>query len=304
MHAGHVPTSAVFLIIGSVLCFTFLDTINKHLAPLYPVPLLIWARLMFQAVAMVLWLGPKMKLDLLRTPRFGMQATRGLLVLASGTLFVTALKYLPLAEATSIAYSSPAIVVVMAVVFLRENMTIPRIAFVLTGMTGMLLIVRPNADTFNAAAFLAVAGACLYATYQILTRKLADEDPRVTLFYPGAVGAIVMSAIVPFVDFQTEMPLADIGLICMAGVFGTLGHLLFILAFQRAPASALTPFTYMQLVWATLIGWFVFNDLPDRWSFAGMVVIAGSGLLIALYERRPRGPELRSAGRRLMKRFP
>ena len=303
MHAGHVPTNAVFLIVGSVLCFTLLDTINKHLAPLYPVPLLIWARLMFQAVAMVLWLGPKMKLGLLRTPRFGMQATRGLLVLASGTLFVTALKYLPLAEATSIAYSSPAIVVVMAVVFLREKMTIPRIAFVVTGMTGMLLIVRPNADTFNAAAFLAVAGACLYATYQILTRKLADEDPRVTLFYPGAVGAIVMSAILPFVDFKTEMPLADIGLICMGGVFGTLGHLLFILAFQRAPASALTPFTYMQLVWATLIGWFVFNDFPDRWTFAGMVVIAGSGLLIALYERRPlRAPELRA--RRFMKRFP
>ena len=82
------------------------------------------------------------------------------------------------------------------------------------------------------------------------------------------------------------MPAADIMLVCVAGLLGTLGHLLFILAFQRGPASALIPFTYMQLVWATLIGWFVFHDFPDRWALMGMAVIAGSGLWIALYERR------------------
>ncbi len=285
---AHVPTKAVLLIVGSVLCFTLLDTIVKHLAPRYPIPLLVWARLTFQAVAMVLWLGPTMKLDLLRTPRVGMQLARGILIVGSSFLFMSALKYLPLAEATAISYSSPVLVVLMAVLFLDEQMSGPRIAFVVAGISGMLMIVRPGADIFHGATLLALSAACLYATYQILTRKVAAEDSRVTLFYPGLVGAVVMTAILPFVDIKTEMPFTDIALVCAAGLLGTLGHFLFILAFQRGPASALIPFTYMQLVWATLIGWFVFQDFPDGWALMGMAVIAISGLLIALYERRTR----------------
>src|SRR5438045_8925973 len=110
-HAGHVSTKAVLLIVGSVLCFTLLDTIVKHLAPRYPIPLLVWARLTFQAVAMVLWLGPTMKLDLLRTPRVGMQVARGILIVASSFLSMSALKYLPLGEATAIRYSWPVLAV-------------------------------------------------------------------------------------------------------------------------------------------------------------------------------------------------
>jgi len=95
-----------------------------------------------------------------------------------------------------------------------------------------------------------------------------------------------MTAVLPFVEVGTGMPPTDVALICAAGLLGTLGHLLFILAFRRGPASALVPFTYMQLVWATLIGWLAFRDFPDDWTLTGMAVIASSGLLIALYERR------------------
>jgi len=293
-HAGHVSTKAVLLIVGSVLCFTLLDTIVKHLAPRYPIPLLVWARLAFQAVAMIIWLGPTMRLNLLRTPRVGLQATRGVLIVASSFLFMSALKYLPLAEATAIAYSSPVLVIMMAVLFLREQLTGPRIVFVGAGIAGMLMIVRPGADIFHGATLLALSAACVYATYQILTRKVAAEDARVTLFYPGVVGAAIMTVALPFVDFRTDMPFIDILLVCAAGLLGTLGHLLFILAFQRRPATALIPFTYMQLVWATLIGWLVFHDFPDRWALCGMAVIAGSGLWIALHERR-RSAILRTA---------
>ena len=288
MHAGHghVPTRAVLLILGSVLCFTLLDTIVKHLAPHYPIPLLVWARLTFQAVAMVVWLGPTMRLNLVRTPRLSLQVGRGLLIVASSFLFMSALKFLPLAEATSISYSSPVLVMMMAVLFLNEKLTTPRVVFVGAGIAGMLMIVRPGADIFHGGALLTLSAAFFYATYQILTRKVADEDSRVTLFYPGLVGAAIMTAALPFVDIKTHMPVGDILLVCAAGLLGTLGHLLFILAFQRGPASALVPFTYMQLVWATLIGWFVFHDFPDRWTLTGMAVIAGSGLWIALYERR------------------
>ena len=284
--AGHVSTRAVLLIVGSVLCFTLLDTIVKHLAPRYPIPLLVWARLTFQAVAMVAWLGPRMRLGLLRTPRAGLQIGRGVLIVASSFLFMTALKFLPLAEATAINYSSPILAMLMAAFFLDEELTGPRVAFVAFGMAGMLMIVRPGADIFHGAALLTLASASFFATYQILTRKVADEDSRVTLFYPGVVGAVIMTAVLPFVDVTTEIAVGDILLICAAGLLGTIGHLLFILAFQRGPASALIPFTYMQLVWATLIGWIVYKEFPDTYTLVGMAVIAVSGLLIMLHERR------------------
>jgi drug/metabolite transporter (DMT)-like permease len=82
------------------------------------------------------------------------------------------------------------------------------------------------------------------------------------------------------------MSWADAGLLLICGVLGSIGHFLFILAFQRAPASALTPFTYLQLVFATLIGWLVFDTFPDRLTLLGMAIIAASGLMLTWHERR------------------
>jgi drug/metabolite transporter (DMT)-like permease len=286
MHATHVPLSAALMIVGATLCFTSLDSVVKHLAPSYPIPLLVWARWSFQALATAAWLGPRMGLGLVRTTRPKLQIARGVVIVTSGLLFMSALKYLPLADTTALNYTSPVLVIVFARLYLRERMTPARIAFVVAGIVGMLLIVQPGSEIFRGASLLALMAACVYAAYQIMTRMVAADDARVTLFYPALICAIVMTPALPFLHIRPDMPLADAALVCAAGLLGTLGHFLFILAFQRAPASALTPFTYMQLVWAMIIGWLVFDDLPDGTSMAGMALIAGSGLLMAFVERR------------------
>ena len=158
-------------------------------------------------------------------------------------------------------------------------------AFV-AGIAGMLLIVQPGSDVFQGGSLYAIGAACCYAVYQILTRMLAGEDPRMLLFYPALLGTIVMSGLAPAFDWPAHMPWQHVTLIVMGGLVGTMGHFLFILAFRHAPASALTPFTYMQLVWATLLGWVVYAEFPDAYTLAGMAVIAVSGLLITLHERR------------------
>jgi drug/metabolite transporter (DMT)-like permease len=290
MHAGNVPTSAALLIVCATLCFSSLDSIVKHLAQTYPVVLLMWARWMFQALGTAVWLGPRMKLDLFRTKRLRLQIVRGVTIVLSGVLFMTALKTMPLADATALNYTSPVLVVLMARFYLRERLTPMRIAFIVAGIAGMLLIVQPGSDIFRGASLLVLVAACVYASYQILTRLVADEDPRVTLFYPALVSIVVMTPLLPFLHIRPDMPWRDALLVCAAGLLGTLGHFLFILAFQRAPASALTPFTYMQLVWAMVLGFILFDDLPDGWSMVGMLVIAGSGLAMALFERRRARP--------------
>src|SRR5207344_884416 len=136
------------------------------------------------------------------------------------------------------------------------------------------------------AALLALAAAGFYSTFQVLTRRLAHEDMRVMMFYPAAVCTAVMTLVLPWLDWKVEMPWPDAVALAIASLLGTFGHLLFLLASQRAPISALTPFTYLQLVFATLIGWVVFKQFPDAWTLAGMAVIAGTGLLITLQERR------------------
>ena len=119
-----------------------------------------------------------------------------------------------------------------------------------------------------------------------MTRLLSGENPRVLLFYPAVIGTLVMGFAAPTFDWPVNMPWEHVVLIIIGGLLGTLGHFLFILAFQHAPASSITPFTYMQLVWATLAGWVVYRQFPDAFAVAGMVVIAGSGLAVALLDRR------------------
>ncbi|MEO8507420.1 MAG: DMT family transporter [Betaproteobacteria bacterium] len=282
----HIPPSAVLMIAGAVACFSVSDSIIKALASRHPVPLLVWARWSFQVLAMLIWLAPIMGTRMVHTRQLPMQLARGVLLIGSSLCFMTALKYMPLADATALNYMTPTLVIVIAIVFLRERLTLPRVAFVVAGVAGMLMIVQPGAEIFRGASLLALASAACYSVYQITTRMLAGEDPRVTLFYPALVGAGLMTVVWPWFGSRIDVSYTDVALMAAIGVLGTIGHFLFILAFQRAPASALTPFTYIHLVFATLIGWVAFGDLPGALTFAGMALIAGSGLLLTWHERR------------------
>ena len=283
---AHTPLPAILLISGSVLCFTLLDTTIKHLTQFMPVALLVWARWSIQVVATLIWLGPSLGRGLVRTSRLRLHLVRGVILLSSSFCFVTALRYLPLADATAINYSTPILVAVMAAFILHEKLTRPRIGFVLAGFAGMLLIARPGSEVLTLAALLAMASAGFYATFQILTRMLAGEDPRVLLFFPALVGMTLMTLVLPWIELPNHVAWQHVALLVGGSLMGTLGHLLFIFAFRKAPASGLAPFTYMQLVWATLLGWIVFGDFPGGFTLAGMGVIATSGLYLAVYEQR------------------
>ena len=283
---AHIPLSAIALIALSCACFTAVDVTVKILSERYPVPLIVWARWTVQTLIIVALLGPKMRFGLFRTARLPVQLVRGAVLIGSSACFFSALHFLPLAEATALNYTSPILVTLMAAWLLQERLTRTRWAFIVAGFVGMLLIVRPGSDMLTPAALFALGAALLYATFQILTRKLAGENLMVLLAYPSVIGTAALSLIVPFF-FPDEVwyPVVDTAAFVSIGAIGFLGHYLFIRAFQRAPASAIAPFTYTQLVWSTLAGWLVFGTFPDGWALAGIVVIAGSGVILTWYER-------------------
>jgi drug/metabolite transporter (DMT)-like permease len=282
----HLSFSTIALILFSCACFTTVDVTVKVLGQRYPVPLIVWARWAVQTLIIVALLAPRMGAKMFRTARLPMQLIRGVVLIASSVCFFSALRLLPLAEVTALNYTSPILVTLMAAAFLHERLTRPRWAFIIAGFIGMLLIVRPGSEMLTPAAFFALGAALLYATFQILTRKLAGEDLMVLLVYPSMVGTIVLSFLAPFfLSDNAWYPMADTFAFLSIGAIGFLGHYLFIRAFQRASASAIAPFTYVQLVWSTLAGWVVFDTFPDGWTFAGIVVIAGSGVVLTAYER-------------------
>ena len=269
----------------AVSTFTCLDTTSKYLAQHYPVPGIVFVRYIVQMLLMVAVLAPRMGRELLRTANLRLQIVRGVILTASSLAFLTALSYMPLAEAASIAFMAPIIVAVLAGPLLKEEVGARTWIALAGGFVGVLLIIRPGGDVFTWVAFLPLFSALGMALYQMLTSKLAGRDaPLVTLFYPALIGTALVPLVAP-TQLVLPQSLAHSGLFLLIGVLGGLGHFLLIRAHQYAPSSTLSPFMYAQLVTALFLGWLVFGELPDGLAFVGMATVAASGLLLILAHR-------------------
>ena len=120
---GHIPQAAILMIVGAVACFSVGDSIAKSLTSRYPIPLLVWARWGAQVLGMLIWLAPKMGTGMVRTRQLRMQLVRGVLLIASSLCFMSALRSMPLADATALNYLTPTLVIVLAILFLNERLT-------------------------------------------------------------------------------------------------------------------------------------------------------------------------------------
>ncbi len=284
--APQLPWTAIALIVSAAACFTVIDTIVKYLGTRYSVPLLVLARWGVPALIMIVFLGPKFGWRLLQTTKPSLHVARAGVLLLATLSFFTALKFLPLAEATGLNYSTPTLVMLMAAWFLHERNTKSRWMFVIAGCIGILLIVRPGYALLDVAALFALGAAALNATFQILTRRLAGENLMVMVFYPSVVGAVLMTLTIPFADYDASFLISDVLLLAAIGGVGGLGHCFLVQAFRRAPASSIAPFMYVQIFLSTLAGWIMFGSFPDQWALAGMCVIATSAVILMWSENR------------------
>ena len=265
--------------------FTLMDAIAKYLARSYPVAGIVWARYAANFVMLSALLAARGKLRLMRTRRPGIQMLRGALLATATFLYFTSLTVLPLAEASAISFVLPLFVAVLAVPMLGERLDAARIAAIVAGLAGALLIVRPGSAIFTPYAALPVVMAFANALYQILTRKIAGQEPPLTsLFYGALVGTVAFSFVLPFA-WVTPSGWWHWTLIAVIGVLATVGHFILIRAFDYAPATLLAPFVYTGLVWAMGLGLAVFGNFPDGWALAGMGVIVASGLALAARQR-------------------
>ena len=273
------------LICLAMLLFSSLNASVKVLSADFPIGQLLWARYVGALLVMVLLFFPKHRWGLFRPKRMGIQLLRGFLLFASSSLYFNGLIHLPLATAATISICSPLLITALSVPFLGEAVGPRRWAAVAAGFIGALIVIRPGMEGTNPYVLFIVASMTCGTFYALLTRKYSgEENAEVSATIATVVGA-VLGTIWIISDWKTPTEPFDISLICALGAFAAVGHWLFTMAFQRGPAAVIAPFSYLQLVGATVFGFVLFGDFPDEFTWIGAGIIIGSGVYIAHRER-------------------
>ncbi len=268
--------------------FAWLDVVSKLLGPLMPVSQILWVRfLAFIPIACALAWRPGQGIAW-RTSQPLLQAFRGLLLVVEMGMFVWAFKTMPLADVQAIAAATPLMVVAMSVPLLGESVGWRRWSAVGVGFLGVLLIVRPGFQTLGLGTMVVLIGAAMFALYQILLRLVGRTDSAgTTAVWSAVMGALATSFVAPF---DWVWPTATgWWLLAAAALLGALGHTIYSKAFVLAPAAVLQPFNYLMLVFAVILGWLIFDHLPDMWTFMGAGLIVASGLYAFHRERLRKG---------------
>lgn len=279
------PFKGILLIVVATFLFSSHDALSKYLSGFYPIVMVVWARYVVHTLLMAGIFLPQSGLRVLRTKKPLWQLARALCLLGTSLFFTTALLYIPLAEATAVNFLAPVLVTALSVPLLKERVTRGQWIAVICGFIGVLIIVHPGGELFTPAILLPFCSALFFCFYQLLTRKLAEVDsPTTSNFFAGLCNTLVMTALVPFF---WKMPEWDHLLLMLAlGGFGMSAHLLLTQAFRFAAPAMLAPFSYCQIVFAGLLGFVVFGQVPDHLSMVGIAIICLSGLGAAWMQRR------------------
>ncbi|MDE0943490.1 MAG: DMT family transporter [Alphaproteobacteria bacterium] len=278
------------MVVGSLL-LTSNDAVVKWVSGDFQVGQILLSRGLTALILITLILFWRRETHLFRIKYPKVQLTRAALMIASTYLFVNGLRYLPLAENIAIAFVGPIFVTALAPVLLKEQVGWRRWMAVLVGFVGVLVMLRPGNDWdsggLNWAALLPAGAALCGAFRDILTRRISHgEASSTTLFYSTLGVALAGAATAPF-GWVTP-GLGDMALFALAGILLCTAHYLHIETFRFAEAALVAPFKYSSLLWAMVVGFLIWGDIPDGWTLAGTVLLIGSGLYIFHREgRRP-----------------
>ncbi len=270
---------AIILNLSAWAVLPFMDTIAKYLSAEISFFQITWARYFFT----VFWTFPFMFLFFKKNLKWSenpkLQILRGITLLLANVCFFYSISIISMAKALTLAFVAPLVTTALSPIFLNEKVGIRRWSAVIVGFIGSLIVIRPGLIEFNLATIAALGTGCFYGVYLIITRKLHTVDnPLLTLLITGVVGAIISTLFVPIVWVNlTQIQWLWLALM---GIFACLGHLLLIYSLRYADASKLAPFGYFEIITNIILGYYFFNDFPDLWTFAGLLIIISSGVYV------------------------
>jgi drug/metabolite transporter (DMT)-like permease len=286
VHQRRQRLTGIALMCGAVAMFACLDTTAKYLNTQMDTMVVIWARYMSAFVLTFIVSNPLTQPRLMRTGSIKLQISRSLLLVVATAGNFLALRWMQLDEVLSIIFTFPFIVAIASGPLLGEWIGWRRWCAIGFGFGGVLLITRPGFGGMHPAALFSLAATVSYGFYAVITRIVSRVDSNQTsLFYANFVGALVMLPVIPFV-WQTPSNWMIALMLLATGVLGSLGHFFLIAGHKLAPASVLSPFVYTQLIWVVILGYLVFDHVPNGWTMAGAAMVIGSGLYLLYRERK------------------
>ena len=283
------PLIGIGLMLLAMAILPFIDVFAKWLGQAgMPILLVVWARALFGALMTLPFALASDGARILQPRQPLHQLARAGLLFAATWLFFTSLKDLPIADALAIFFINPLIVTLLSALILRETVGPRRWAAVVVGFIGTLIIIRPGMIEMAPGTLYALGSGTCLGSYFVMTRAIAGKSSaHVLTFQTSAIGAALMTLTLPFV-WQMPTP-QEWAMMAGLGVIATIAHLMITRAYEHAEASLLAPLAFTEIIMATAVGWYFFDDLPDRWTVLGVSILIGSAVYISWRERVRRG---------------
>ncbi len=292
-------SQGILALVAGIAVFSVQDLILKQLSGDYPLHQAMVLRSLVALpfhLAIVWWFDGR--LSTILTPGWPKMLARGLLGFLAYTAYYLGLATLPMAETVALYFTAPLFITLAAALFLGERVSLTSALAVAAGFAGVLLIVKPGSEGFDAAALLPILGAFGYALYMVAARPLGRMESGAAMAFWGnfcfLLCALTLSAVYgtgfhadashPSLAFLTRgwvMPgPTDLGLMAICGVIAAVGLTLLTQAYRVAPSSTVAPFEYSFMFWAVLWGWLAWGEFPDAIGWMGIAVIIGAGLVV------------------------
>lgn len=284
-HSGatHSVTVGIGLMLAAMLLYPVVDALGKKLVQETPVLQVVWARYLFQSVALLPIAVWQQRRLLIRIMSPGLQVLRALFHLGAAIAFFGALVTVPMADTLAVFFVSPLVITALSPFLLGERIGIWRWSAVIVGFLGVMLIIRPGFVDVSAGIMLALAAGLLHAGFAITSRKLAGRGtPLVGTLVISLVGTGAMTAALPFI-WQPPTPMQWL-LMVAVGTIAAGCQWMVTMAYERASASQLAPFAYSEMVSTVLLGLLMFGDFPDAMTWSGIAIVVASGIVIAWRE--------------------
>ena len=278
----------IVTMVAGIALLTANDAVSKYLTESHPVGQVICLRQAATLLVIVPYVMLVSGWGALRVVSWPGQITRGLLFVANAALIVLGFSLLPLAMVIMIMFSSPIFLALMSGTLLAERVTVERWIAILAGFGGVLIVIRPGASAFEWALLIPVAASFANALRDIVTRRLSRTETSIAILFWSTL--IVMAAGALTAPFGwTAVSATGAAWFVAAGVFNATAHFLMIEALRLGEAAVISPMRYTSLIWAALLGWLIWGDLPDAWAVAGSAVIVASGIYMIRAETRKAG---------------
>ena len=274
-----IETIGIIFAIFAYLSYALLDTIQKTLIIYYSVFQLLFVKYFFTLSLSLFESWRKKNKKFYYTSNFKIQILRSILSIIESGCFILAFRFMSLADAHSIGASVPIMVVVLAVILLKEEVNKKIWASIFVGFVGVLIIMRPGLTVFDNKSLIALSGAFFVSLYLIITRIVSKYDQNETsLFFSGLIGIILMGLASLF--YWEPITIKFLPMFIGIGFFYSIAAYFHIIALSKARASIIQPFHYTLIFWAIIFGYIFYGDFPDSFTIIGSIIIALSGIYV------------------------